>query len=178
MNGNNRDPLLQPTPQSQLQPLYLHMQQLGLETQLISGSWIWKLESIYRRTRVEDFTAATAGVEYTQIGLFNTSWDLGWIAEYQYDSRGKQAPLPGQNDLFVGGRFVANDAAGTELLLGIAQDLDAGSSQSGKLEASMRLNNSLRLQLDAWFFRSQHSADPLYYIRRDDFFQLSLDYYF
>ena len=177
-NGNNRDPLLQPTPQSQLQPLYLHMQQLGLETQLISGSWIWKLESIYRRTRVEDFTAATAGVEYAQVGLFNTSWDLGWIAEYQYDSRGKQAPLPGQNDLFVGGRFVANDAAGTELLLGIAQDLDAGSSQSGKLEASMRLSNSLRLQLDAWFFRSQHSADPLYCIRRDDFFQLSLDYYF
>ena len=177
-NGNNRDPLLQPTPHGQLQPLYLHMQQLGLETQLISGSWIWKLESIYRKTRIEDFTAATAGVEYTQVGLFNTSWDLGWIAEYQYDSRGKQAPLPGQNDMFVGGRFVANDAAGTELLLGIAQDLDNFSSQSGKLEASMRLNNSLRLQLDAWFFRSQHSDDPLYYIRRDDFFQLSLDYYF
>lgn len=177
-NGNNREPLLQLTADSQLQPLYIHMQQLGLETQLISGSWIWKLESIYRKTRLDDFTAATAGVEYTQVGLFNTEWDLGWIAEYQYDSRGKHAALPGQNDVFIGGRFVANDAAGTELLLGIAQDLDSFSSQSGKLEASMRLNNSLRLQLDAWFFRSQHSEDPLYYIRRDDFFQLSLDYYF
>ena len=176
--GNNRDPLLQMTASGMLQPVYLQMQQFGLETQLISGSWIWKLESIYRKTRQEDFAAATAGFEYTQVGLFGSNWDLGWIAEYQYDSRDQQAPVPGQNDLFLGGRFAANDAAGTELLLGIVQDLDNSDSQSGKLEASMRLSNNLRLQLDAWFFRSNQPVDPLHYIRRDDFFQLSLDYYF
>lgn len=181
--GNNREPLLQPTAQGtlqplHLQPLYLQMQQLGLDSLWLSGSWIWKLETIYRQTRRQDFVAATAGFEYTHVGLFSSNWDLGWIAEYQYDSRDQQAPVPGQNDIFIGGRFVVNDAAGTEILLGIAQDLDNGSSQSGKLEASTRLGNSSRLSLDAWFFRAKHSEDPLYLLRRDDFLQLSLDYYF
>jgi hypothetical protein len=90
--GNNREPELQPLNNGTLQPLYLQMQQLGVETQLISGSWIWKLESIYRKTQRDDFVAATFGFEYTQVGLFNSAWDLGWIAEYQYDSRAEFAP--------------------------------------------------------------------------------------
>ena len=176
--GNNREPLLLPTANGQLQPLYLQMQQLGLEAQVISGSWIWKLESIYRKTRQQDFVATTAGFEYTQVGLFDTDWDLGWIAEYQYDSRARMATQPGQNDLFFGTRLVANDAAGSEILLGVIQDLQNSSSRSGKVEASMRLSNSLRLRFDAWLFQSDASWDPLYYIQRDDYLQLSLDYYF
>jgi hypothetical protein len=86
--------------------------------------------------------------------------------------------LPGQNDIFLGGRFAANDAAGTEILLGFIQDLDNSRSQSGKLEASMRLSNQMRLRLDAWFFQSQRPAEPLYFVRQDDFIELSLDYYF
>lgn len=176
--GNSREPLLVPGQPGELVPLYLQMQQLGLEAQLISGSWIWKLESIYRKTRLEDFVAATAGFEYTQVGLFDSDWDLGWIAEYQFDSRDEQATQPGQNDIFFGTRFVANDAAGSEILLGLVQDLDNSDSRSGKIEASMRLSNNLRLSLDAWFFQSDTVWEPLYYIRRDDYLQLSLDYYF
>jgi hypothetical protein len=176
--GNNREPEFIATAQGQLIPQYLQMQQLGLDAQMIAGSWIWKLESIYRKTRQQDFVAATAGFEYTQVGIFASNWDLGWIAEYQYDSRDELAPVPGQHDLFIGGRFVANDAAGSEILLGLVQDLDNSASQSGKLEASMRLSNSLRLRLDAWFFRSELPLAPLYFIRRDDYLQLSLDYYF
>lgn len=176
--GNNREPLYNLTAEGKLQPLYLQMQQLGVDSLWISGSWLWKLETIYRKTRQQDFVAATAGFEYTWVGLFDSNGDLGWIAEYQYDSRGTHASVPGQNDVFIGGRFVANDAAGSEILLGLLQDLDHISSQSGKLEASTRLSNSLRLRLDAWFFRSEQMSDPLYSIRQDDFIQLSLDYYF
>ncbi|MDR6982209.1 FimV-like protein [Rheinheimera pacifica] len=176
--GNNRDPQLQLTSAGNLQPVYLQMQQLGLDSQWLSGSWAWKLESIYRKTRQQDFIASTAGFEYTQVGVFGSSWDLGWIAEYQYDSRDRQAPVPGQNDLFIGSRIVANDEAGSEILLGIMQDLHNSNSRSGKLEASMRLSNSLRLRLDAWFFQSQLTSDPLYFMRRDDYLQLSLDFYF
>lgn len=176
--GNSRDPLYQLTTAGKLQPVYLQMQQLGIDSLWISGSWLWKLESIYRKTRQQDFVAATAGFEYTHVGLFDSNWDLGWIAEYQYDSRGQQATGPGQNDIFIGGRFVANDAAGSEILLGILQDLDHSSSQSGKLEASMRLSNSLRIRLDAWFFRSDQPTEPGYMIRNDDYLQLSLDYFF
>lgn len=176
--GNNREPDFIPTSSGKLQPVYLQMQQLGLDAQLIQGSWIWKLESIYRKTRQQDFSALTFGFEYTQVGLFDTDWDLGWIAEYQYDSRAQLAPAPGQNDLFIGTRFQANDMAGSELLLGIVQDLDNSGSRSGKLEASMRLSNRLRLRLDAWFFSSSLAGEPLYFIRHDDYLQLSLDYYF
>ncbi|GAB2917050.1 FimV/HubP family polar landmark protein [Rheinheimera gaetbuli] len=176
--GNNREPLYNLTAAGLLQPVYLQMQQLGIDSLWISGSWLWKLESIYRKTRQQDFVAATAGFEYTWVGLFDSNWDLGWIAEYQYDSRGSQATAPGQNDVFIGGRFVANDAAGSEILLGLLQDLDHSGSQSGKLEASMRLSNSLRLRLDAWFFHSERPTEPAYAIRNDDYLQLSLDYYF
>ncbi|MDP5150682.1 FimV/HubP family polar landmark protein [Rheinheimera baltica] len=176
--GNNREPILLPSAENTLQPMYLQMQQLGIEAQLISGSWIWKLESIYRKTRQQDFSAATLGLEYTQVGVFETDWDWAWIAEYQYDSRQQLAPVPGQNDLFIGSRFVANDAAGSEMLLGLVQDLDNSASKSVKLEASMRLSNTLRLRIDAWLFQSNLPSDTLYFIRHDDYFQLSLDYYF
>lgn len=176
--GNSREPLLYPTSAERLQPVYLQMQQLGLEALQVSGSWLWKLESIYRKTRLQDWVALTAGVEYTWVGLADTDWDLGWIAEYQYDSRDLSATSPGQNDVFVGARLVANDEAGSEILLGLAQDLDNSDSQSGKLEASMRLSNALRLQLDAWFFRSNTVTDPLFMLQHDDYLQLSLSYYF
>lgn len=176
--GNNREPLLLPAADNSLYLLYLQMQQLGLEAQWIQGSWIWKLESIYRKTRLQDFAAATFGFEYTQVGLLDTDWDLGYLAEYQYDSRDQYAPVPAQNDLFIGARFVVNDAAGSELLLGWVQDLDNSDSSSARLEASMRLSNNLRLRLDAWWFHSSTVTDPLYFIRYDDYLQLSLDYYF
>lgn len=176
--GNSREPLLYQTAEGNLQPLYLQMQQLGLEALTVSGSWLWKLESIYRKTRQQDWVALTTGVEYTWVGLAGTDWDLGWIAEYQYDSRDSNATSPGQNDVFVGARFVANDEAGSEVLLGFAQDLDNSDSQSGKIEASMRLSNALRLQLDAWFFRSNTATDPLFMLQHDDYLQLSLSYYF
>ncbi|MEH8019661.1 FimV/HubP family polar landmark protein [Rheinheimera metallidurans] len=176
--GNNREPLFTPTAQGQLQPLYLQMQQLGLETQLISGSWIWKLEAIYRKTRQQDFIASTLGFEYTQVGLFESSWDVGWIAEYQYDSRNTLSPVLGQNDLFLGARLAANDAAGSEILLGLVQDLDNSDSRSAKIEAAMRLTSNLRLRFDAWLFQSQQPTEALYFIRHDDYLQLSIDYYF
>lgn len=176
--GNNREPLLLPAADNGLYLLYLQMQQLGLEAQWIQGSWIWKLESIYRKTRQQDFAAATFGFEYTQVGLWDTDWDLGYLAEYQYDSRDLAAPVPAQNDLFIGARFVVNDAAGSELLLGLVQDLDNSDSRTARLEASMRLSNNLRLRLDAWWFQSNTMTDPLYFIRYDDYLQLSLDYYF
>ena len=177
-NGTDREPLLQLTDAGSLQPLYIQMQQFAVDAQLISGSWIWKLEAIHRQTDVKDFSAATAGFEFTRVGVFDSNWDLGWIAEYQFDSRDEQSPQPGQNDLFVGNRLALNDEDGTEILLGLVQDLDHSGSRSGKLEASTRLSNSLRLRLDAWFFSSTTLSDTLYSVRDDDFIQLSLDYYF
>ncbi|MBV2129283.1 type IV pilus assembly protein FimV [Arsukibacterium indicum] len=177
--GNSREPLLILQPVTQrLQPYYFQMQQLGLDTQYVAGDWLWKLETIYRRSGPQEFAAATAGFEYTRVGVFNQSWDLGWIAEYQYDSRGLQAPVTGQNDMFIGWRLALNDIAGSEVLFGVLQDLDRSSSRSARLEASMRLTNSLRLRLNAWLFQTDDIGDVLYNLRQDDYLELSLDYYF
>ncbi len=177
--GNSREPLLIPQQAAQqLQPYYFQMQQFGVDAQYVAGDWLWKLESIYRRSGPQEFVATTVGYEYTRVGVFNRSWDLGWLAEYQYDSRGLQAPVTGQNDIFVGWRLALNDVAGSELLFGVLQDLDRSDSRSARLEASMRLTNSLRLRLNGWLFQSDDVSDVLYNLRRDDYIELSLDYYF
>ncbi|WP_333607571.1 FimV/HubP family polar landmark protein [Arsukibacterium sp.] len=177
-SGNNREPTFRPLPSGELQPLYWQMEQYGLDLLWISGDWLWKFESIYRRSSPAEFVAATAGFEYTQIGVWQQVWDLGWIAEYQYDSRGQAATSPGQNDLFVGWRLALNDVAGTEFLLGVLQDLDYKNSRSIKLEGALRLTDSLRLSINGWVFSSQQPAEPLYLLRRDDYLALLLDYYF
>ena len=98
--------------------------------------------------------------------------------EYQYDSRGEQATMPGQRDIFLGARVAWNDEASTELLLGVMQDLQTGSSRSGMLEASTRWRDNVRLKLDAWFFHTTSNTEPVWWLRRDDYIQLSVDYYF
>lgn len=180
--GTSREPSLLPLGNSGFYaPYYPQMKQLGLEGQWIVDSWIWKLESIYRKYEqrsLEEFYAATAGFEYSMVGVFDSNYDLGWLMEYQFDSRGLEATGPGQRDLFMGARLAWNDEAGTELLFGIAQDLDDRGSRSGMFEASTRFNNNIRLRLDAWFFQTHSPVQPIWWFRRDDYVQLGIDYYF
>ncbi len=175
--GTSREPLAVPA-DGQLLPYYPQLTQLGLEGQWIVDNWIWKLEVVQRELSSRHWQAAVAGFEYTSVGIWDSVYDVGWLMEYQYDSRGAQSLQPGQRDLFVGARVAWNDEAGTELLLGVVQDLQDGSSRSGMLEASTRWNNNIRLRLDGWFFHTTAADQPTWWLRRDDFIQLGIDYYF
>lgn len=175
--GTSREPLAVPG-DGQLLPYYPQLTQLGLEGQWIVDNWIWKLEVVQRELSTSHWQAAVAGFEYTSVGVLDSVYDVGWLMEYQYDSRGAQSFQPGQRDLFVGARVAWNDEAGTELLLGVVQDLQDGSSRSGMLEASTRWNNNIRLRLDGWFFHTTAADQPTWWLRRDDFIQLGIDYYF
>lgn len=161
-----------------LAPYYFQMEQTGVDIQATIEAWLWKFEAIHRETKIESFTALTAGVEYTFSGAFDQVWDLGVLLEYQYDERDKAVVVPGQNDIFVGARLAFNDEAGTELLMGIVQDLDRSSSRSGLIEASSRINDNWKWRLDAWLFQSEYSEEFTYGVRRDDFVQFALEYYF
>jgi len=175
--GTSREPL--PVPDGvELLPYYPQLTQLGLEGQWIVDNWIWKLEVVQRELSASHWQAAVAGFEYTSVGIWDSVYDVGWLLEYQYDSRGAQSLQPGQRDLFVGARLAWNDEAGTELLFGVVQDLQDGSSRSGMLEASTRWNNDIRLRVDAWFFHTTAADQPTWWLRRDDFIQLGIDYYF
>lgn len=178
-NGTNRDPyfVFSDHDDLPLAPYYAQMDQVGLDLQGLWGDWLWKLE-VLRRWSQDDHSALTGGFEYTLIGIADTAWDLGLLGEYLYDSRGDEASVVGQNDLFLGARWVLNDMAGTEVLVGVSQDLDFSRSRTARLEASSRINNAWKWNINAWYFDADESADPTYVFRKDDFIELSISYYF
>ena len=127
---------------------------------------------------MQDYFAATGGLEYTIFAIGNSMMDLGLIAEYAYDDRGDEATTPFENDLIGGLRLAANDAAGTEILLGWSYDLNDGSNAL-RLEASRRLRNNMKIFLEGWgFFDIQPGDYYLYSIRDDAFIRVQIFYYF
>jgi hypothetical protein len=180
--GTSRDPILRPAlnpdGHSVLFPYYQLMNQVGMDLQLVAGSWLWKLEALYQDNASMNFFAATGGLEYTFFGVGNTLMDLGLIAEFAYDDRGSEATTSSQNDLLGGLRLGINDAAGTEILAGLSYDLDFR-GKVFRLEASRRITEALKIFLEGWAFFDIAPDDPaLYSIRDDDFIRLQLFYYF
>ncbi len=162
-------------------PFYPQITQYGADIQLTTGSWLVKLEAIDRSFSdlfLEDFAAITAGFEYTIVGVFGSLYDLGLLSEYSWDERGENASSIFQNDLFIGARFVLNDVANSEVLLGVSGDLDNSDSQSVFVEASTRLNNSLTTNIELRYFDSDTPSDLLFRLRNDSFIQVGVEYYF
>lgn len=129
-HGTNRDPLLTPTQEGEslvLRQYYNQMDQFGLDVQATIGDWLCKFESIYRDTSTEDFWATQAGFEYTYIGVFDTTADVGLLVEYSRGSRGEgDSNSPGasfQNDLFLGSRIAFNDIQSSEVLMGFGTEI-------------------------------------------------------
>ncbi len=187
-HGTNRDPVLTPsrTPSSLgeefvLQQHYNQMDQLGLDVQATLGEWLWKFESIYRKTSDDSFVASQAGFEYSIIGIFDSNLDLGLLTEYAWDSRGEPALDKSgaifQNDIFLGTRLAFNDAQSSEVLIGIGADLDHSAS-SFLLEASRRFGDSFKASVDIRLLQSSDPFDSTYMLRNDDHAQVSVEWYF
>jgi len=181
-NGTGRDPLLLPSvntgSQPVLLPFYQLIDQVGLDLQLTAGTWLWKLEALYQDNDTESFYAATGGFEFTFIGIGGAGMDLGLIAEFAYDDRNDGTVTSFENDLLLGFRLAVNDAASTELLLGVSHDLDEKGNVL-QLEASRRLRNNVKLFIECWtFFNTGPDDFYLDSIRDDDFIRLRIFYYF
>ena len=184
--GTSRDPDLRLSilgGKPVLRPHYPLIDQIGATTQYTTGAWLLKLEGLTRkgqrdaRGRRRNYIASAVGFEYTFYGIFKTRGDLGVLAEYLYDSRQRDAPGPFQNDFFVGLRWTANDTADTTVLVGLVQDIN-GTSRNIFIEASRRINDSLKLEIEARFFMNPTSRDPIFSLRRDNFVQVKLVYGF
>lgn len=177
-NGIQRTPILQySATHNALAPFYPNMEQVGLESQFVYGNWLFKLEG-YHRHSISNYTALTAGFEYSFVGIWGSVWDVNFISEYQYDSRMDASLAQGQNDIFLGARIALNDFNGTTSLIGIAQDLDDNSTHIGRLEISSRLSDSWRWRLEGWIFQTNSPNEITFFARKDDFIQFSLEYYF
>lgn len=177
-DGTSREPDLKITGPTSATPYYPQIQQLGLDLQYTAEAWLWKLEALRRETRDSGYNAAVGGFEYTFSGINDSGADLGTLMEYHTDSRGKNASSPFQNDIFVGARLALNDTQSTEVLAGAIYDLDYH-SKTLRIEASRRLGDNIKINLEA---QAVSSSDPndriLNAIRDDDFIQLEIQRYF
>ena len=158
-------------------PHYVLIDQIGLDMQAIIEDWTWKLELISRKSKAQNYIAATAGFEYTLYGLFESQSDLGIVIEYLYDDRDKLASSPFQNDITTALRWALNDEQSTEVLLGIISDLD-DSVMASFIEASRRLGDSFKLTLEARTFSNTIITRPLHNFRQDNFIQADIAWYY
>lgn len=186
-DGTSREPFLLPAINGAgtriLAPHYRGIRQFGLDAQLTTGSWLYKLEAIHRAGawnllgREEDYGAFVVGGEHTRYGLFGSGADLGLLAEWNYDGRREWATSRFQNDLFFGTRLALNDEQGTEFIGGVLTDLDHD-SHFVSLELSRRLRDNWSLEFETVVLLNVGEADLLYAMRRDSFVGLDLVYSF
>lgn len=174
-----------------LRPFYGLMDQLSIDAQYTTGSWLWKLEALWRdefnragAARNPDinardrYSAATGGVEYSFYGVFDSPSDIGLLVEYLWDERGDDSRSGFANDLFIGSRWAANNAADTALLAGVVVDLDH-QGQFYNVEFSRRMSGSSKLSIEARVFHNITPEDALFFpVRRDDYVQLEYNWYF
>ncbi|MET1076632.1 MAG: hypothetical protein ABWY06_01290 [Pseudomonas sp.] len=174
-----------------LAPYYPLINQLGLDLQVTQGDLLWKLEAIQRNGGRENFNAADAGLEYTQVGAFGSGLDLGWLLEYLHDSRGERASGPFEHDLLLGWRVAFNDAASSSLLTSLILDRDSG-ERLFSIEAQHRLDEDLSLELEVRAVAGgrQRPQDPVEFLLepdlehklrpllQDDFVRLELSWFF
>lgn len=179
--GTGREPqfetITESDGQQRLRPVYPRIKQIGLEAQATLGAWLWKLEAIHKRRDGERVEAAVGGFEYTRYGLFDSAADLGLITEYNYDSRGRATANGLGNDLFLGLRWLANDSADSNALVGLMLGLD-GDGNVLTVEGGWRLNAQVRLNIEARRMLRADTEDALYSIRGDSYLQVGMDVYF
>jgi hypothetical protein len=156
-------------------PRYVRILQAGVDIQWTGEEWLWKLELIGRKGQGDPFAAWAGGFEYTFYNIRTSGIDIGFLAEWLHDTRGDAAPF--DDDIFSGVRLSFNDAASTDLLAGIIQDLNS-SARTLFIESGRRFGDNLRATLEARIFADQNADDPLFFIRDDDFIQLDLAYWF
>ncbi len=181
-HGTSRDPTFLPTLNADgeivIAPLYEIINQFSLDLQATLGDWLWKLEAIHRSGQgASNYAAATGGFEYTFVGIFDSSYDLGLIGEILWDERGRDAPTLFDNDTMIGARFTLNDADSSELLLGFIIDND-DQSQLLYIEGSRRIGQRWKLSIEARAFANTPQDSLLYGMRDDDYLQLEIARYF
>ena len=178
--GTSRDPqfILSTSGDSKpvLTPRYNQITQLGLDVQATLEDWIWKLETIYRDGDPESYSAAVGGFEYTFVGVMDSVINVGALMEYHYDSRGNDGG-PFQNDLFLATRLDFSDEQSSEILAGAFFDLEHP-TRSFRVEASRRIGQSWKLTGELQVFEHIDRSEQQFDLRRDDFLQLELAWYF
>lgn len=186
--GTSRDPIIEPQIAqvegqnivTGLQAYYPQIDQYSATAQYTWGNWLLKAEGLIRNysdNELDNYRAAVSGFEYTLYAPFDLAADVGLLLEYQYDERGFTESA-NHKDIFIGSRIAFNDAASTELLFGLTQDLDRSQSQVFFAEASRRINNNMTIDLNLLMVGAADSQDPLFIASSDDTAEVAINIYF
>ncbi|MEJ2404619.1 MAG: hypothetical protein P8171_10065 [Candidatus Thiodiazotropha sp.] len=175
-SGTSREPrLITNDSESVLIPFYDQINQLGIDAQLTSESWLWKFEGINRYEQDRSFFAGVLGLEYTLYQIADSDKDLGLLGELLYDNRDENAPPTlFDRDIFFGLRLNMNDVDASEILVGLIYDNEKR-QHIFKLEAKTRLSQRLSVALEAWQFHDSQSNRLDY--SQDDYIQLQLNWH-
>ena len=160
-----------------LAPRYEVVHRTSLDLQATRDATLWKLEALHESGQGDSYVAWVGGFEYTWFGIDESDMDLGLLVEHLFDGRGGNAPHPLENDVFAGVRLAFNDEASTELLAGIIADGE-GDATNLNLEASRRIGERWKVELEARAWTGVDPADPLFPLQRDDYVQLTLSRFF
>ena len=191
-------------------PYYSQIRQFGLDAQLTLDSWLLKFEAIHRsgernplgreeeiRTalvqgrgfegilgqyREEEYVAAVMGGEYTFYSVFDSTADVGLLAEWNYDERGRRAlprrqPMTLDNDFFIGARLAFNDVQNTEIAAAFLTDASR-ETRTLAVEFDRRLFDQWSLHVESNTILSIDPLDVQYVGRRDGFYEFHLEYNF
>ena len=157
-----------------LLPFYEQIRQFGLEAQLTTEPWLYKMEAIRRHGaqnllgEEEDYGAFILGLERTLFAIFDSPYDLTVLGEWLYDERGSRATSAWQNDVYLTGFLAFNDVQGTELVAGLLADL-RHNSRTLNLEFKRRLAGNWSMRLETFANLATDRKDLTYDGRRDSF---------
>ncbi len=179
--GTGRDPLFTPDFAAPggpvLVPTYVQIEQHSIDIQATLGAWLLKFEGLTRDERDAEYNLAAGGFEYSFYGVRGTAADLGLVAEYLHDDRGRTAPQPFNNDLFTGLRLALNNEHSTAFLAGLGRDLDT-EALSFRIEAERRLGADFFATAELQILTNVPDTSPLASFEDDDFLQIRLTRYF
>lgn len=179
--GTSREPwlvaALNDRGEAVLRPSYEQISQASLDLQAVFGPWLLKAEALHRSGAGRDFAAGIAGFEYTLVGLFDSDLDLGLLGEYVFDDRQQDRAGLFDNDLMAGLRLAFNDAASSQILVGLVQDMEH-SFRLLTVEAGRRLTDRLHLNIEAVFFMAGAAAGMESALADDDFIKVELVAYY
>lgn len=175
--GTSRNPqFIASTTPGVMLPYYEQMERIGLDVQYTVEAWLWKLEAIRQTSSQPSYSAAVGGLEYTLFNIQDGLYDLGLLAEYNYDTRDDPQTIILQNDLFIGTRFAFTDAASSAVLAGAFVDMD-DDSRIFRVEASRRIFNDVTISLEAQVFSQIAPGNVSYAFRDNDFIRLDVAWY-
>lgn len=189
--GTSREPFFVPAPgfnqhsstEAYWVPYYEQIRQYGLDAQITTGPWLYKLEAIRRSGsrnllgQEEDYSAFILGLERTLYSVFGSNTDVTLLGEWLGDSRGQRATSVWANDLFVAAFLAFNDVQSTELVAGLLGDLRYDYAALN-MAFKRRIAAQWTLRFEAIANLSSDPEDLTYSGRRDSFIGVELTYSF